>query len=498
MKNILFVACLIISGSAFAQNTFRGSVFLDLNQNMIKDAGEEGLKGVLICNGRAIVETDRMGKWKISAEDASSIFLIKPAAYNIPVNGSMVPQHYINSSSYDFPLWKGEKVETFEAIFYGDTQTRGMMEVNYLSHDVVEECIGKDAAFGIVLGDIVADEPWLFDEVAASLGQTGFPWYYVFGNHDHDRDAKGNQGADHTFSKNFGPSSYAYEVGDVAFISLNNIDYKEAGGYRGYFSEDQLSFVSNYLSRIPDEKLVVLMMHIPIVACENREAMYRLIEQRSNSLSISGHTHRLAHVFVDESQGWKGAEPHHHFINGTACGSWWCGIKDELGIPHATMNDGAPNGYAIISFSGSDYDIQYKAARRPEDYQMNIYLPEEISINALDSTKVLVNVFNGSAKSEVVMKMGQSDEWLPMSQIVARDPANLQLYERGKYLDHKIDGMPLDEVMGWKMDFPSESDHFWSAQLPEYLSPGTHLVTVRTIDMFGHLYQAHRIFRVIP
>ncbi|MCK5702454.1 MAG: metallophosphoesterase, partial [Cyclobacteriaceae bacterium] len=306
---------------------------MDENHNLNKDDREEGIKDILVSNGKDIVKTDRNGHWSLSAKSAESIFVIKPSTYDIPVNRSMVPMHFLSRNasedSYNFPLWKGKETKNFEALLFGDTQARGLKEVNYVSHDVVEECIGSDAAFGVALGDIVADDPNLFDEIAAGIGQIGIPWYYVFGNHDHDKIAKANDGVDKTFVKNFGPSSYAFEFGEVAFISLNDVYYKELGGYKGHFTQDQLQFVDNYLKHVPKEKLVVLMMHIPIVACDNREDMYRILEKRPYSLSVSGHTHELAHVFVDESQGWNGETPHHHFINGTVSGSWWCGMKDE-------------------------------------------------------------------------------------------------------------------------------------------------------------------------
>lgn len=498
LHTLLLSLCLTFS--TLAQQQFQGQVYLDLNKNLSIDANEKGISGVAISNGREVVLTDRKGNWNLSAIDAKSVFIIKPSAFEMPTNKSMVPLHFLSKNGtegkYDFPLWEGKKVKSFDALLFGDTQTRGLTEVNYLTHDIVEECIGSDAAFGVVLGDITANEPELFDEVAASIGQAGIPWYYIFGNHDHDHDAKGNEGADKTFVRNFGPSSYAFEVGQVVFISLNNIDYKKEGGYKGNFSDDQLQFVGNYLSHVPDEKLVVLMMHIPIVACKNKEAMFRILETKPNNLSISGHTHKLDHVFIDNSNGWNGATPHHHFINGTACGSWWCGMKDELGIPHATMNDGSPNGYAIVSFTGNEYNIKFKGARRPADYQMNIYLPDDIIRASLDTTKVLVNVFNGSEKSKVEMQIDRAGAWKALSQLTTIDPANLEMHNLSPYLDVKKDGETLDEVFGWKMDYPSKSAHFWQGDLIKSLNPGTHTVTIRTTDMFGNVYEAHRVFRI--
>ncbi len=506
MNKYIYHAILFFAGSLFisipvdAQHQYKGRVYLDINENFILDADEKGLANVLVSNGREIVSTNQTGLWELSAENSESIFVIKPSGFDIPVNTSMIPQHFLGSGfekvPTDFPLWEGKEKEHFEAILFGDTQARGLKEVNYVSHDVVEECIGSDAAFGVALGDMVADDPGLFDEISASIGKIGIPWYYVFGNHDHDKDASGNDGADDTFVRNFGPSSYAFEFGKVAFISLNNVDYKKEGGYKAHFSDDQIKFVDNYLKHVPNEKLIVLMMHIPIVACDNKEEMFRLLENRSHTLSISGHTHTLANIFVDESNGWKGTNPHHHFINGTVSGSWWCGMKDELGIPHATMNDGAPNGYAIISFKGSEYNIRFKGARRPADYQMNIYLPNDISVDELDITKVLVNVFNGSEKSTMEMQIDHSGAWLPLEQVIARDPANLAMHKLGPYLEADLEGKAMEEVFGWKMDYPSLSNHFWQGDLTNSLNNGTHLVTIRTIDMFGNTYLAHRVFRV--
>lgn len=70
------------------------------------------------------------------------------------------------------------------------------------------------------------------------------------------------------------------------------------------------------------------------------------------------------------------------------------------------------------------------------------------------------------------------------------------MHELSPFLDETVLGQPLDEVLGWKMDYPSKTRHMWEAKLPAHLEPDTHLVTVRTIDMFGNPWTGHRIFRV--
>jgi hypothetical protein len=199
---------------------------------------------------------------------------------------------------------------------------------------------------------------------------------------------------------------------------------------------------------------------------------------------------------VDKKMGWYGKKPHHHLVNATVCGSWWCGVHDELGIPHATMNDGAPNGYSIITFDGNQYSVRFKAARRPANYQMNIYLPEEIAKSSADTTHILVNVFAGSERSVVEMQIDQNENWIPLDTIRTIDPEILRMHKLSPFLETKVDDKSLEDVFGFPMDYPSVSYHMWQAKLPAGIPPGTHLVTVRTTDMYNQTWKASRIFRV--
>lgn len=495
---ILFLIPGISNGQQ--KSTIRGKVFTDSNSNGIFDNSEKGIKGVCVSNGKEVVQTNENGDWELEKRGNEPVFIIKPAGFAVKVNHILIPQHFIpvneyNPSKFNFPLIRQNEIGKFKTLFFGDTQARGMKEVNYIFRDVVEELIGTDAVFGVSLGDIVADDPELMDDVAAGIAQIGIPWYNIFGNHDSDRNAKTNDERDVTFEKYFGTSTYAFEYGEVAFIGLNNIFFKPDGKYISHFTEEQLEFVENYLRFVPNNKLVVLMMHSPIVACDNRGKMYSLLEKWEHTFSISGHVHEQINLFIDEKMGWNGKTPHHHLINATVCGSWWCGLKDETGIPHATMNDGAPNGYSVITFDGNKYSVQFKAARRPESYQMNIYLPDEIEKSALDTTKVLTNVFAGSVKSKVEMSI-DNGEWIKMDTIQTIDPDCLRMHQLSPFLNEKVNGQPLDEVFGYNMDYPSKSHHIWQAILPKDIALGTHRLTIRTTDMYNQTSVAHRIFRV--
>ena len=43
---------------------------------------------------------------------------------------------------------------------------------------------------------------------------------------------------------------------------------------------------------------------------------------------------------------------------------------------------------------------------------------------------------------------------------------------------------------------PDVSKHIWQAFLPKGVGPGTHIIHVRTTDMFGHLYTGQRVIRI--
>jgi len=502
---------------ARAQEIARGYVYQDLNANGQKEAKEPGIPNVLVSNGQTVSTTDSNGWYELPIVEGMGIFVIKPSGFSVPLNANQLPQYYhwhkphgspITAvpgilptgnlpDTLNFALRAQVEADKFEVLLFGDPQARGIKEVNYVSHDVVEECIGTTAALGITLGDIVADDPALFEEVSQSISQIGIPWYYVFGNHDHNRDVTEDKHRDGTFNRIFGPSTYAFEYAQVSFIILRDIHYSEDGKYSSRFSEEQLGFVKSYLNQVPEEKLVVVVQHAPLIRTEGRETLYRLLEKRPHTLSISGHTHTMNHIFVDEEMGWKGSTPHHHFINATVSGSWWCGLKDETGIPHATMNDGAPNGYTMLSLDGAEYNLTFKAARRPADYQMNIYLEDDIAIDDLEDTKVIVNVFSGSQRSTVEMKVAGSEKWIPLDFTPMPDPYNKWMHSLSPFLDGRLeDGSRIDEPLGYKMDKPRSSSHIWSATLPTDLAPGTHYILVRTTDMFGREWTGNRIFRV--
>ena len=498
------------------QPTASGYVFEDRNSNGKRDSGEPGIGGVRVSNHLEIVKTDRDGHWRLPLHDNTIYFVVKPRGYMTPVDEKVqLPRfYYIHNpqgspaylkfpavkptgplpQSIDFPLRRRGEPNKFTALFFGDTQPRDLREADYITKSIVEPLIGKtDAAFGVTLGDIVFDDLSVTEPLIKSIALIGLPWYNVLGNHDIDYQGKTDKESNGHFERVFGPAYYSFDHGPTHFVVLDNVDWRHGdtqtdkrGRYKANLGKDQLEWLKNDLALVPNNQMVVLMMHIPLDENEDKREIFRLIEQRPYVISVAAHTHYQEHRYFTEKDGWRGKKPHHHIVNVTTCGSWWSGAPDAKGIPHTTMRDGAPNGYSIFTFDGNQYKIEYRAAGRPASYQMNIISPDSLRQSELFGQQVYVNVFGGSEFSKVEMKVGADGEWRLMSQSIERDPLYVALTERERGQKPPFRDLPA----------PIDSPHLWKSLLPATLNRGVHPIHVRTTDVFGQTYIATRAIRI--
>ena len=168
------------------------------------------------------------------------------------------------------------------------------------------------------------------------------------------------------------------------------------------------------------------------------------------------------------------------------------------------MRDGTPNGYAMISFNGVDYLIDWKVAGRPESHQMNIHVPRGILAGSTDTTLLTVNFFNGCEQSELEYRVEGLTSWKTMTKISKFDPYYLKVYERWenlKYLEvpEKWESDPQlvnKPNIGRPVSNPQVSTHLWEADLGTDWPVGRHVIEVRAKDRNGRTYQAIKTFRV--
>ena len=499
------VAILMASLGASAADVARGYVFHDKNGNGLFDRNERGIRSVAVSNGREVVATNGRGQYALPVTDDTILFVIKPSGWSTQLDVDWISQgYYVHKpagspiteypgvaptgplpASVDFPLIRQREPRKFDALLFGDPQPEDEKGVEHYGHDVIEELVGSDAMFGLSLGDIVEDRLDLLDDMNNATAQVGIPWHYVMGNHDMNKDSPSDVLADETFERIYGPPYYSFTYGSMHVIVLDSV-YREGDKFHGELGARQLAFIQNDLAHVPDDYLVVFAMHIPLVNFSDKEALFDIVQKRSHLLMLAAHRHVIEQSFLGPDDGWQGATPLHLYVAGAAGGSFWTGFRDASGIPHATMGDGSPNGYTVLSVNGNEYSFRYKAARRPEDYQMTISAPEKVVATQAAATEIVANVFAASNRATVEMRFGENGSWTAMTRQRGVDPYVESFHEREKAI--------APEEAPWGK--PNETNHLWKGVLPANPPVGMKVIYVRVVDVFGATFTGHRLISI--
>jgi len=514
--------------------TISGIVFEDRSGSGARGKDDPGLPGVLVSNGKDVAVTDSLGRYTLPLPEESTIFVIKPAGYMPPVDpATMLPRFYAHHqpdgtppaldlsfegiaptaplpASLDFGLRRQEEAKAFEVVLFTDPQPETEAEVGFIRDDVVDALVGTQAKFGIVAGDIMFDDLSLYDRYNRIIATIGLPWWCIGGNHDLNYEAPDRHYSRETFKRVFGPNYHAFYYADALFLLLDDVDYlgadkskpHMAGKYEGRIDADQLEFVRNVLAQTPPEKLIVLVMHIPLrndldpndpsTNLINRDELFALFESRRFTVSFSGHTHTTEHHYFELADGWSGPTPHHHHVMTAVSGSWWSGPFDHRGVACADSRDGSPNGFHILAIDGNSYRTSFVPAKEPNGRQVRIsvdsrfhraereakrdfrpgqLLASPIPLAAAPAASIIANVFDGGPKTKVVMTIGDRGP-IPMTRERMPDPFVEEVFARNEATKKS-----------WVRAEPSS--HIWTARLPSDLGAGTHSVTVEAITEYG-------------
>lgn len=123
----------------------------------------------------------------------------------------------------------------------------------------------------------------------------------------------------------------------------------------------------------------------------------------------------------------------------------------------------------------------------PEDYQIAVHTQEVVDVADTAAAQVVANVFNGSAKNKVRMRVRGHGDWITMDRIPQTDPAYEAAYQRDvATADGKRDVLPAPRISG----------HIWSAQLPAAIARGVHILEVESTDMFGQVDRGIRLIDI--
>ena len=387
----------------------------------------------------------------------------------------------------------------YDVLVFGDPQPRSAVDVDYYRRDIVEPLIGKQRAkLGISLGDIASDNSSLYPAIKATTGELGIPWLYVPGNHDIDADSTSDAESLHAFHRAFGADTFLRRTTLANFIGLDDVIAMPGNkpAYIGGFRSDQFDFLEKTLPKLRKDRLLVLAVHIPLFEepgqdsfrDADRERLFALLRDFPHVLLLSAHSHAQRHVFHDAGDGWHGAAPLHEYNVGAACGSYWSGVKDAAGIPDATMADGTPNGYAVLTVKpGGDYALAWHNARDLDDAQIGLHAPKVLRRGAYPAWGVYANVYMGDDDTRVEFRV-DGGEWKPMKKVLQPDPSLLAENMRDD---------AADALRGHDRSPEAEpSPHLWRAALPTDLAVGEHEVEVREFDRWRGEQRATTTYRL--
>ena len=398
-----------------------GTVFHDRNGDGVRQAGEPGVAGVVVSNGRDVTRTDEAGRYALPVLDDMTVMVQEPAGWDVPLSDAGVPQFFHHHkpggtpeplrygglaptgplpAAIDFPLVPSLRAERFSCVVMGDTQPYSHTEIGYLRDGVLADLVARDLSAArclIALGDVVGDDLGLLPRVLDLFSVLGLPQYYVHGNHDYDFDATADAHSADSWRRLYGPNYYAFEIGDVLFVALDNVIYPcgeaDAGPgrerctdptarptYNGRVSARQMTWLANTLAAVDDDKLVVLLHHIPLVSfvdagtarhqTDNAAELHALVRGRP-ALSLSGHTHTFEYLAAGEwFAGWEEMVgvtrlPFDHVVAGAPSGNWYQGDLGFDGTPLAFARGGTPPGYAMLHVDGTEFRLDFHAAGQP-------------------------------------------------------------------------------------------------------------------------------------
>jgi hypothetical protein len=487
---LLLAIALFAPAAVAAGAQVSGSVFEDANGNGLRDAGEPGIPGVAVSNGRDIVRSAADGGYAIDTRPDAVVFAIKPASRNFGLRANGLPGFWHDGDGPRFDVALSPRHDLrgpMQVLLFTDPQAKSLADVDYYRRDIVEPLRGTQAALGLSLGDIVNDDVSLYPALDAVTATLGVPWLHIAGNHDLDAGAMTDADTLRSFRANYGPDTVAWEAPQATFIGLDDIIAMpgQRPSYIGGLRADQFAFLEAYLPTLPKDRLLVIGVHIPFFDTAapgaaptfrpaDRERLFALLQPFPHVLLLSGHTHNQMHVFHDAADGWHGATPLHEYNVGAACGAFWSGSKDAAGIPDTTMSDGTPNGYAVLTIAAhGEYKLAWHNARDAADSQIGLFAPKVLRRGAYPAWGVYANVYMGFDGSRVEYRI-DGGEWKPMQKVLHADPHLLA--------ENALDDT-ADSLRGYDRSVEATpSRHLWRGTLPTDAAAGRHEVEVRHFD----------------
>ncbi|MEU7137895.1 PQQ-binding-like beta-propeller repeat protein [Nocardia sp. NPDC046473] len=270
----LFVILTVIAapGPAYAADASveaRGTVFIDLNGNGIRDSGEQGLAGVSVTDGAVWATTDIDGGYRLRIDpgrrETDLINIVSPDGYTPVLREDSVPRYFRaldegkpRQDNIDFALVPDKRAADPREpwLMLSDSETDNRSDASAASTlaqwtgQVEAMARNREATVAIATGDITVTDytaperrQGSYDILRAGLtkGRFGRPFYPVMGNHDAGGTGKttGYAASMEIYRRNMGPEWYSFDRNGRHLVVLeDNYDTSGLGPQLQWLRED--------------------------------------------------------------------------------------------------------------------------------------------------------------------------------------------------------------------------------------------------------------------
>jgi 3',5'-cyclic AMP phosphodiesterase CpdA len=254
-----------------AAGAVSGMVYDDADANGRRDAGEAGLRGVVVSDGASVVATGADGSYRLEGT-GRFVFVVPPGDRRAVGSFYREP-----APTVDFGLARSGVPATWRFAHLSDPHVDAG-NVGRL-RAALAEARRRAADLAVVSGDLVKDALRVGEaEARAEFGlyraetqRAGLPVRSVIGNHDVfgiERE-RSHVAASHPsygkrmYEETLGPRYYSFNRGRIHFVVLDTVGVDDMW-YYGFLDAEQLAWVGKDLSFVPPGATVVTIGHIPL------------------------------------------------------------------------------------------------------------------------------------------------------------------------------------------------------------------------------------------
>jgi len=412
-------------------------------------SSEEGpVANVVVSDGTEVTVTDDKGIYELkSAKKWGYVFISVPSGYEVAAEG-VFPQFYQTLKGAadvveqkDFKLTKVDGQDRYKLFLLGDmhlaNRTNDAAQFTQFTTDLnayMAQHSGQKM-YALTLGDMTWDLYWYKNNYALPQYREtinrqvkNLQIYHTMGNHDNYFMTTSDYDAAVKYVDCIGPTFYSFNIGQVHYVVMDNIDCSAYDGtdsrnYVKKLSNEQLKWLAKDLAYVDKSTPLIVAMHAQIYKptstgfafdhdSANTEALLAALDGYEVHF-VTGHTHKVYNITPDDDVV-KGRDIHEH-NSGAICASWWWSGNLTPGV-HVSI-DGAPGGYAIWDIDGTDFAWLYKSTGWPEEYQFRSYDLNNVSFSMDDvpnipsnvliqlAYKKYVNAYPENSDNEVLIKI---------------------------------------------------------------------------------------------